>query len=234
MMSHTDTGAIRVDLSHLSATAAYRANVYEPAEDSYLFVDAIEADLKKNAIETETDEAVICLEIGCGSGYVSTHVNQVLRRLNRSDAMMVCTDVNADAAQCTIETMTRHQVTHYEVIQCNLADALKSRLAGRVDVLLFNPPYVPCDADEFRTASGITMAWAGGKRGREVLDRFLADVGALLSARGRFYLVAIAQNRPNEIIEILKRQCQLEGEVIARRTAANEQLMILKFKRESE
>jgi release factor glutamine methyltransferase len=184
--------------------------------------------LTKNEIETESEEALICLEIGCGSGYVSTHVNQVLRRLNR-EAMMVCTDVNADATQCTVETLTRHQVTQYEAIQCNLADAVKSRLAGRVDVLMFNPPYVPCDADEFRTASGITMAWAGGKRGREVLDRFLADVGALLSARGRFYLVAIAQNRPNEIIEILKRQCQLEGEVIARRTSANEQLMILKF-----
>jgi release factor glutamine methyltransferase len=222
-------------MSHMNAN--YRANVYEPAEDSYLFVDAIEADLDARSLSSSSSSLpMICLEVGCGSGYVSTHVNLVLQqRQHGSNAppplLTVCTDINAAATQCTVETLTRHHVTQYEVVQCNLADAVKSRLAGRVDVLLFNPPYVPCDAGEFESASGIALAWAGGLRGRQVLDRFLPDVGALLSPTGRFYLVAIAQNRPNEIMQILEQQCGLSGEVIARRTAANEQLMIIRFER---
>lgn len=214
--------------------AAYRASVYEPAEDSYLFVDALEADL---AADARSSAPLICLEVGSGSGYVSTHVNLALQqRLGCAHASMLtmCTDINADAARCTVETLTRHRITRYEVVQCNLADAVKLRLAGQVDVLLFNPPYVPCDADEFASASGIALAWAGGVRGRQVLDRFLPDVGALLSPTGRFYLVAIAQNRPNEIMQILERECGLRGEVIARRTAANEQLMIIRFQRKQE
>jgi release factor glutamine methyltransferase len=222
-------------MSHMNAS--YRATVYEPAEDSYLFVDAVEADLAAAADDAATPSSpLICLEVGCGSGYVSTHVHMVLqqRAAGSGDCVSVCTDINADAARCTVDTLTRHNVTRYEVVQCNLADAVKSRLAGRVDVLLFNPPYVPCDADEFRCASGIALAWAGGVRGRQVLDRFLPDVGALLAPSGRFYLVAIAQNRPDEIMRMLERQCGLRGEVIARRTAANEQLMVIRFRFEKE
>ena len=44
--------------------------------------------------------------------------------------------------------------------------------------------------------SGIEAAWAGGSRGREVIDRFLPMVTQLLSNQGLFYLVTIAENCP--------------------------------------
>lgn len=40
-----------------------------------------------------------------------------------------------------------------------------SRLAGKVDVLVFNPPYVPTDeqeADGAQTEGALSAAWAGG------------------------------------------------------------------------
>lgn len=41
---------------------------------------------------------------------------------------------------------------------------------------------------------GIEAAWAGGRNGREVMDRFFPLASELLSPRGLFYLVTIKEN----------------------------------------
>lgn len=43
---------------------------------------------------------------------------------------------------------------------------------------------------------GIEASWAGGKRGREVMDRFFPIVSELLSKQGIFYLVTVSDNNP--------------------------------------
>ena len=41
---------------------------------------------------------------------------------------------------------------------------------------------------------GIQASWAGGRKGREVIDRFLPQVRHLLSPNGVLYLVTIEEN----------------------------------------
>ena len=43
-------------------------------------------------------------------------------------------------------------------------------------VQIFNPPYVPTPDDEL-TRTDIARAWAGGNRGRAIIDKFLPQVG---------------------------------------------------------
>uniref|UniRef100_A0A7M4F5E1 Methyltransferase HEMK2 n=1 Tax=Crocodylus porosus TaxID=8502 RepID=A0A7M4F5E1_CROPO len=195
---------------HVGPHGPFR-DVYEPAEDTYLLLDALELD----AVE-------ICLEVGSGSGVVSTFLASIVG----PKALYICTDINPTAAFCTMETALLNKV-HIQPIITDLVTGLVPRLNGKVDILLFNPPYVVTPSEEAES-HGIEAAWAGGKNGREVMNRLFPLVADLLSTGGLFYLVTIKENNPDEILEIMK-QCGLRGTKVLSRQAGREMLTILKF-----
>ncbi|XP_003456050.1 methyltransferase N6AMT1 [Oreochromis niloticus] len=197
--------------------------VYEPAEDSFLLIDALE----KDADRLQRMSPCVCLEVGSGSGVVSAFLASVVG----PSALYICTDVNPAAAQCTAETASCNRVSLQPLIT-DLADSLLPQLCGKVDILLFNPPYVVTPSEEVGS-TGIEAAWAGGERGREVTDRFLPAVVQLLSNKGLFYLITIAENDPEEIIRLLG-QSGLKGESCLSTRARNERLSVLRFHRNQQ
>jgi methylase of polypeptide subunit release factors len=62
-------------------------------------------------------------------------------------------------------------------------------------LLLFNPPYVPTPEEEVERG-GIAAAWAGGWKGRRVIDRLIPIVPELLSERGEMLMVTVPDNDP--------------------------------------
>lgn len=209
------------DTSHL--TAEDLDSVYEPAEDTYLLLDALEAD----ANELREMKPTVAVEIGSGSGCVSAFLGKVL-----PGVPILCVDINSRACECTRRTGIRNEVA-LEPIKMSFASSLLPRLKHSVDVLLFNPPYVPTEAEEaFYAQSGMTLpgSWAGGTDGMQVTDLFLPIVPQLLSAQGRFYLVAVKQNNIADIqrrMEILGLGCK----IVLQRRAGREHLFILRFAR---
>uniref|UniRef100_A0A8D2PQ94 Methyltransferase HEMK2 n=1 Tax=Zosterops lateralis melanops TaxID=1220523 RepID=A0A8D2PQ94_ZOSLA len=165
----------------------------------------------------------ICLEIGSGSGVVSTFLASSI--LGPS-ALYICTDINPMAAYCTQETALLNNV-HLEPVITDLVKGLSPRLNGKVDLLLFNPPYVVTPSEEVKS-HGIEASWAGGKQGREVMDRVFPLVPDLLSPGGLFYLVTIKENNPDEILETMKKS-GLKGTQVLSRQAGQEMLTILRF-----
>jgi methylase of polypeptide subunit release factors len=111
-----------------------------------------------------------------------------------------------------------------------------------IDVLLFNPPYVVTPSEEIYDPSlssdgttaakpppPINAAWAGGVRGREVVDRILYDVKSWLRPNGgTFLVVAYAQNDVEEMMSILRRQEGLLVEKAKWTRADEESLVVLK------
>ncbi|NWY03605.1 HEMK2 methyltransferase, partial [Nothoprocta ornata] len=204
---------------HVGAQGPFR-EVYEPAEDTFLLLDALERD----AAQLREARVEICLEIGCGSGVVSTFVASVIG----PSALYMCTDINPMAAYCTLETALINNVQLQPIIT-DLVKGLSPRLNGKVDLLLFNPPYVVTPSEEVGS-HGIEASWAGGKNGREVMDKIFPLVADLLSTEGLFYLVTIRENNPDEILETMKKY-GLEGTKALSRQAGREMLTILKFKK---
>ncbi|XP_031521541.1 methyltransferase N6AMT1 isoform X2 [Papio anubis] len=164
------------------------SDVYEPAEDTFLLLDALEA------AAAELAGVEICLEVGAGSGVVSAFLASMIG----PQALYMCTDINPEAAACTLETARCNKVH----IQPVITDLVGSH--------------------------GIEAAWAGGRNGREVMDRFFPLVPDLLSPRGLFYLVTIKENNPEEILKIMKTK-GLQGTTALSRQAGQETLSVLKF-----
>lgn len=144
-----------------------------------------------------------------------------------------------------------------EVINGNLLGCL-SRLAQKVDVLIFNPPvrqflvyvfswnpkckltlfrlfgekYVPTPEEELGR-SDIVAAWAGGSEGTSTLDLLMPQISHLLSPTGVFYCVVLAQNRPTEVAKRMKAHGLAYAKVIKKQQCIGELLYIIRFSKEA-
>lgn len=212
------------DLSHLQK--ADFDIVYEPAEDTFILLDALEQD----ADYLRQLSPLVCLEIGSGSGCVSAFVAKIL---GPSSSVFLSTDINQHASVCTQRTGVQNQVS-LNPVTANLVSPLRQRLRHAVDILIFNPPYVPTDdfeADDAQKDKTISGAWAGGLDGMAITDVILGQVEELLSSHGQFYLVAVKQNDVPRKQERMLREHNLKSQVVLQRRAGREHLFVLRFQR---
>jgi len=211
-LGHPESSKIATpDLGHLSWRDY--SHVYEPAEDSFLLIDALERELG------QCWGAGVCVELGSGSGAVLTALATALG----PSSLYLSVDINPRACAATHATASRNGVS-ISTVCGDLLRPLLPRLQCGVDILLFNPPYVVTSSEE--VASGdLEHTWAGGVRGREVLDRLLPDVPTILSPNGRFYLLLEKQNDPADVTECLRR-LGLRGRQVIQRKAGTEKLSV--------
>ncbi|XP_041021983.1 methyltransferase N6AMT1-like [Juglans microcarpa x Juglans regia] len=210
------TAQIRLVSSH--------REVYEPCDDSFALVDALLSD-RNNLIE---HHPTLCMEVGCGSGYIITSLALMLGQ-EAPGVHYIATDINPHAVRVTRETLEAHGV-HSELITTDIASGLEKRLAGLVDVMIVNPPYVPTPEDEVGR-EGIASAWAGGENGRSVIDKILPIADNLLSDKGWLYVVTLTANNPSEIC-LQMRQKGYAARIVVQRSTEEESLHVIKFWRD--
>lgn len=224
-MSQKTKSGMNVPLVARVDRSAY-ANVYEPREDTFLLLDALDADR-----ELLTGQArCVVVEVGPGSGVVSAHLS---RLLSDQSALFLGVDINPDAARVARQTFDGDRAGRPHAMECVVGDLcapLASRLSGQIDVLVFNPPYVPTDDDEVGHGD-LRAAWAGGRDGMAVTSRFLPSVATLLSPTGLCYLVLVQENDPVGIARLMAQQYGLLPKQVARKTAKNERLSVWRFSR---
>jgi release factor glutamine methyltransferase len=98
----------------------------------------------------------------------------------------------------------------------NFASSVTQRLYRSVDILIFNPPYVRSPSSEVQSLHDpILASCSGGDRGREVIDRLIAEdvPEKLISERGRFYLLVISYNEPDELMRIFREKWNMKSSV---------------------
>ncbi|CAI2378231.1 unnamed protein product [Moneuplotes crassus] len=223
------------------------SQIYKPSDDTYLLIDAIYADLD-NLVKSSPSR---CLEIGPGSGLVTTTVALLLQKNYEEvykNMKFYTLDVNEKASEATLFTFA----------QCNdLPESKIETITGsfndynnkedekspdlQTDILIFNPPYVPCTDEEMEEAlekKDVSAAWAGGYGGREVIDKLIPKVRDFLSPTGIFYFLLIEDNDiydiTKSIIEaanegLLEDQPKLTFEPIMKRECLGERQVIIKF-----
>ncbi|KAI6352974.1 hypothetical protein MCOR25_009235 [Pyricularia grisea] len=205
--------------------------IYEPAEDSFLFLDTISSPSETSFLTSrfQNGPTPLVVEVGTGSGVVIGFVAAQARHIFGGDhgaVVAVGVDVNAFACAATAETVklaikdekeeeggaSSSAGLYLGSVRADLGSALRP---GQVDVLLFNPPYVPTPempgrdveaelqkggGDDFaRDSYLLELSYAGGRDGMETTDRLIEALPALLSDKGCAYILLCAQNKPEDV-----------------------------------
>jgi release factor glutamine methyltransferase len=214
------------DTSHIDID-----RVYEPAEDSFLLLDALE---QEESFLKSAFKQPISLEIGSGSGIVTTFLSHLL-----PNALYLASDINLNCCQTTLETNEKNGGAKYlDVLNCSLADGLRIS----PDIILFNPPYVPSseETDEsLQTAlptdandsSWLDYALDGGKDGMQVTDILLNQLHDILAPNGVAYILFCARNHPDKVAHRMRSQFNWNVSRVIERKAGWEVLSVWKFQR---
>ncbi|MEM3695322.1 MAG: class I SAM-dependent methyltransferase [Candidatus Bathyarchaeia archaeon] len=143
-------------------------NVYEPAEDSFLFAENL---------EVKNGDVVLDMGTGCG-------ILGIIAAIRASKVIAV--DINPHAIRCAKENAIRNKVADkIMLVQGNLFAPLKMKRL--FDLIIFNAPYLP--TRNTGKLSWIEYAWCGGLNGRRVIDRFICDAPRYLKVSGRVLLM---------------------------------------------
>ena len=141
--------------------------VYEPAEDTFLFAENLQVERRDYV-----------LEIGTGTGLIAIIVSRQCRTVT-------ATDVNPQAIDCAVKNIITNKAYNVELKQGDLFEPVQDE---KFDLILFNTPYLPTSEEEM-VDDELDAAWDGGEDGRKVIDQFLEGLKDHLKPSGRVQLV---------------------------------------------
>jgi release factor glutamine methyltransferase len=201
--------------------------VYEPAEDSFLLLDALE--LERESLVTRFRDCPLVVEIGTGSGIVTSFVHSQILPCG----LFITTDVNIHACRASLNTSKENGGTRYvDTLRATLTSSIRPFL---VDVLIFNPPYVPNEAvpelpNDDSSNSWLDLALEGGKDGMEVTQMLLVNLEQILSTNGVAYILFCKRNHPESVAQHMH-ESGWTVTLVCERKAAWEVLSVWRFER---
>lgn len=144
--------------------------VYRPQADTLLLAEAVR--------QAALPGGVRVLDIGPGTGALSI----VAARAGAAEVLAV--DVSRRAVLATWLNAGIRGLP----VRVRRGDALDVAAGRRFDVILANPPYVPCERPD-PPRVGRARAWDAGLDGRAMVDRVTALAPLLLDRRGTILIV---------------------------------------------
>lgn len=143
-------------------------SIYQPAEDSFLMSRILKKEIPK-LLEKNPD--LRFLEIGAGSGI---HL-ETAKSLGINKTNIFSSDLNEKS------------VSHCNLLGFNCIHSdLFENIDGKYDLIIFNPPYLPEDSREPKDSQTATT---GGKKGSEIILRFLQQSKDYLKENGKMFLI---------------------------------------------
>lgn len=150
--------------------------IYHPREDSFL----LEREVKKHS------KGKSFLDLGTGSGIQAKAAKQAGAK------SILCVDINEEA-------LNELKAQGFNTIKSNLFSNIN--IKEKFDLIAFNPPYLPKDKREDKESA---LTTTGGKKGDEIIIKFLKDVKKHLNKNGISLLVISSLTPKERILKILE------------------------------
>jgi len=149
--------------------------IYEPREDSFLLEEQVKKYAKNKSV----------LDIGSGSGIIAKAT------ISSGAKSVLATDVDK-------ESIDHLRKIGLNVINSNLFDKVK----GKFDLIVFNPPYLPENKKEDKASARATT---GGKKGDEIILKFLKQAKQYLNKDGKIILLVSSLTPIDKIKNLLSK-----------------------------
>ncbi|NCN99062.1 hypothetical protein COU62_01505 [Candidatus Pacearchaeota archaeon CG10_big_fil_rev_8_21_14_0_10_35_219] len=173
--------------------------IYQPSDDSHL----LEKQISKYA------NGKSCLDMGSGSGILAESCMKA-----RASSVTV-----VDISPKVIEYIkAKFNDDKIKIVKSNLF----SKIKGRFDLIIFNPPYLPLDSREDKKSR---LATTGGKKGDELIQRFLKQAQIHMHSDSVILLLLSSLTPRKRIINLLSQQ-NLSYKSIAKKKLFQETLEV--------
>ena len=147
------------------------------------------------------EEGQSVLDLCTGSGAIAIAVYKELEKYNRK-VKMTATDISADALALAKENAEANEADIL-FIQSDLF----TRLRGRFDIIVSNPPYIPSkDIDGLQKEVKDfepRLALDGGEDGLNIYRRIAQEAGKYLN-RGGTIIMEVGEGEANEVVKMFK------------------------------
>jgi release factor glutamine methyltransferase len=174
--------------------------IYEPSDDSYLLSKVLE---KEIPALLEKNPTLNFLEMGCGSGI------QLKKAKELGVKNILGVDLNEDA------------INHCKDLKFNTFKSnLFERIKEQFDLIIFNPPYLPIQEGEDNESQ---IATTGGKKGSEIINKFLIQAKDHLNKNGIILLLTSSLTKEINWLNFKK-------ELVAEKKLFMEELFVWKLK----
>lgn len=178
----------------------YCKSPYEPREDSTMLEHYVRQYAKGNV-----------LDMGTGSGIqaiTAAHGNKV--------KSVLATDVQKSTIDYCKKCIKNKKISF---IVSDLFENLKNK---KFDTIIFNPPYLPTELK----VKDLTLE--GGKKGYEVIEKFLKQVNNFLKADGIIFIVFSSLTKKEKVDQFIKNNL-LEFELLEKQRYFFENLYVYKI-----
>ncbi|MBI2129048.1 methyltransferase [Candidatus Woesearchaeota archaeon] len=177
--------------------------MYEPQEDSLLLQEYV----KKHAFG-------MVLDVGAGSG---------IQAIEAAKKKVVKKVIAADIQKDVVDYL-KSKIKNKKIIakQSDLFSNIKNM---KFDTIIFNPPYLPSDLK----VKDITIE--GGKKGYEVIERFLSKANNYLKKDGIILMVFSSLTKPRMINKLIKKN-KLKYRLLGKKRIFFEEMMVYLVERE--
>jgi len=173
--------------------------IYQPAEDSYLLLDVVKKFARGKV-----------LEIGTATGILSEGAAS-----KKNVEKVLALDINPECIKYCKKNIKSSKIKF-------IVSDMYSKVKGKFDTVMFNPPYLPLDK---REDAASRLATTGGKKGHELFERFIDGVNEHLEENGQVITLFSTLTGKKKVEEILDNNL-LDYEKVAEKKIPFETLFV--------